>query len=93
MKKKGKTALALDPEEKKLLSSFEKGEWRPVENVEKEKAKARIAASKTIRKDMRINIRLSSDDVTAIKEKAAYEGIPYQTLISSILHKYAAGRL
>lgn len=93
MKKAKKKDAQLDAEEEALLTSFEKGEWTSVKNVEKAKTKARVAASETLRKDARINIRLSTSDITAIKQKAAYEGIPYQTLISSVLHKYAAGHL
>jgi predicted DNA binding CopG/RHH family protein len=48
-------------------------------------------AKNTLRKDTSVNIRLSSSDLIRIKQKAAFEGIPYQTLIASILHKYAAG--
>ncbi len=84
---------ALDREEKELLSSFEKGEWQTVKNVEKEKIRARKIAAKTLRKDVRINIRLSSTDILNIKQIAALEGLPYQTLIASVLHKYAAGHL
>ncbi len=83
----------LESEEKDLLSSFEKGEWKTVANVKKEKSRARKAAAKTLRKDVRINIRLSSSDVMNIKQIAAHEGLPYQTLIASVLHKYAAGHL
>lgn len=54
---------------------------------------AEKTALRTLQKDVRINIRLSSTDVANIKMKAAYEGLPYQTLISSILHKYASGYL
>jgi len=75
------------------LSSFEKDEWRTVKNIEKEKMHARKTAAKTLRKDVRINIRLSSSDIFNIKQIAAYEGLPYQTLIASVLHKYAAGHL
>jgi predicted DNA binding CopG/RHH family protein len=53
----------LDPEERELLSSFEKDEWKTVKNLEKEKARAKKIAAKTLRKDVRINIRLSSSDV------------------------------
>ena len=88
MKKK-----ALDLEEKKILSSFENDELASVKDVEKEKKMARKSAVKSLHKDVRINIRLSSTDVSHIKQIAAYEGLPYQTLISSILHKYAAGHL
>ena len=83
----------LDREEKELLASFENGEWETVKEVKKEKELARKTASKSLRKDVRINIRLSSNDISNIKQMAAYEGLPYQTLIASILHKYAAGHL
>lgn len=83
----------LDREEKDFLSSFEKDEWKSVKNVDRAKASARKAAAKTLRKDVRINIRLSSTDVFNIKQAAAFEGLPYQTLIASILHKYASGHL
>lgn len=94
MKKRRKSARKkLSPDENDLLSSFEKGEWKTVANVKKEKLRARKAVEKTLRKDVRINIRLSSSDVINIKQIAAYEGLPYQTLIASVLHKYAAGHL
>lgn len=94
MKKSRKSAQKkLDRDENALLSSFEKGEWKAVTNVKKEKSRARKTAAKTLRKDVRINIRLSSNDVMNIKQIAAYEGLPYQTLIASVLHKYAAGHL
>lgn len=83
----------LDHEENEILSSFEKNEWKTVKRVEKEKIRAKKTAAKTLRKDVRINIRLSSSDIFHIKQIAAYEGLPYQTLISSVLHKYAAGHL
>jgi predicted DNA binding CopG/RHH family protein len=83
----------LDNEEEELLTSFEKGEWKSVKNVDKEKKRARKTATQTMRKDVRINIRLSSTDIFNIKKIAAFEGLPYQTLIASILHKYAAGHL
>ena len=94
MKKKKKLYQSdLDHEEREFLSSFEKDEWKTVENVEKEKNRARKIATKTMQKDVRINIRLSSTDIFNIKKIAAFEGLPYQTLIASILHKYAAGHL
>ncbi len=83
----------LDPEEQDLLNSFEKNEWKSVKNLDKEKESARKKAVNSLRKDIRINIRLSSTDIIHIKQMAAFEGLPYQTLISSILHKYAAGHL
>lgn len=93
MKKNEKKYQNLDPEESELLSSFEKNEWKTVKNIEKEKTRARKTVIKTLRKDVRINIRLSSNDIFNIKQRAAYEGLPYQTLIASVLHKYASGHL
>ena len=83
--------LQLDDEEKDLLRSFEKGEWKTVANFKEELAQAKEAAANSLRKNARINIRMSSVDLEHIKRKAAYEGLPYQTLIASVLHKYAAG--
>jgi predicted DNA binding CopG/RHH family protein len=83
----------LDAEEKDLLASFERGEWKRVPNLKEAKAFAREAAANYFRKDARINIRLSRSDLSRIKQIAAYEGLPYQTLIASLLHKYAAGHL
>ncbi len=83
----------LDKEEKELSDSFDKGEWVSVKNQKQEKNKTRIASSNYQKKDARINIRISMTDLDQIKQKAAYEGLPYQTLIASILHKYAAGHL
>ncbi len=88
MKKK---QIKLDMEEQELLDSYNKGEWKSVKNLNKAKSIAKKAAKNTLRKDARVNIRLASNDLLRIKQKAAYEGIPYQTLIASILHKYAAG--
>lgn len=92
-KRKESTQKKFDPDENDLLSSFEKDEWKTVPNLKKEKSRAQKTATKTLRKDVRINIRLSNTDVINIKQIAAYEGLPYQTLIASILHKFAAGHL
>lgn len=83
--------VALDKEEKELLNSVERGEWKSVPNLKKEMEFAKKAAANSLRKDARINIRISQVDLEHLKRKAAYEGLPYQTLIASILHKYAAG--
>jgi predicted DNA binding CopG/RHH family protein len=93
MKKNNPPRIKLEREEKELLTSFDKGEWRTVKKITMEKKRARKTASKTLSKDVRINIRLSSSDIANIKLMAAYQGLPYQTLISSILHKFAAGHL
>lgn len=85
--------LKLDKEEKELLASVERGEWKTVANFDEELAIAKEAAANSLRKDARINIRLPSTDLERIKQKAAYEGLPYQSLIASVLHMYAAGNL
>ncbi len=83
----------IDTEEREILESLEKGEWKPVKNFEKEKEKAVTAARNTLKKDKRINLRLSQKDYYQIQIKAIEEGIPYQTLISSLIHKYLNGSL
>lgn len=90
---KKKPIFKLDKEEKELSDSFDKGEWKSASNLKDEKKKARKASDNYQKKDARINIRLSMTDLEQIKQKAVYEGLPYQTLIASILHKYAAGHL
>ena len=81
----------LDAYEMKVLREFEKGRLKSVATkTEFEKLKA--AARATAIKDRRVNIRLSSIDLTDIQVKALEEGVPYQTLIASVLHKYVSGR-
>lgn len=83
----------LNKEERILLRSLEAGEWRSVPDFEREKERYRRYALAALRKDKRINIRIPERDLLLIQEKALAEGLPYQTLISSILHKFASGRL
>lgn len=78
----------LDKNEKELLNSFEKDEWKSVPNVSKRKEEFKEYARATIRKDKRVNIRISERDLKELQRIALREGLPYQTLISSILHKY-----
>jgi predicted DNA binding CopG/RHH family protein len=85
--------MKLDREEKEVLESFERGEWRPAVGQKTARKKYASYAEATFRKDKRVNIRISSKDLEAIQKRAVEEGLPYQTLISSILHKYASGRL
>ena len=85
--------MKLDKEEQAILASVEAGEWQPVEDLESRKKLYQEAAKATFRKDSRVNIRLPQRDVAAIKVKAMEEGIPYQTMMASILHKYISGRL
>ncbi len=79
--------------EEDIFRSFEKGEWRSVPNLKDEIERYASSAAATLSKDKRINIRLSSRDLEDIQMRAAEEGLPYQTLIASVLHKYASGRL
>ena len=83
----------LDRGEKELLDSFERGEWSSIRERKAEVARLGAAARATLRKNRRINIRLSDRDVIGLQARAAEEGMPYQTLISSILHKYLTGSL
>ena len=82
-----------DNEEQELLESLETGEWESVENLDEEIKVHQEIAKNTLKKDKRINIRLSAHDLEALKTNAVELGLPYQTLVSSILHQYATGRL
>ena len=84
--------VKLDKEEQKILDAYESGEFESVMTDERRKSIEQTAAA-TFKKDKRINIRLSGRDLSAIKRRALEEGIPYQTLVASILHKYASGSL
>ncbi|MDO9273604.1 MAG: hypothetical protein Q7T94_11385 [Rugosibacter sp.] len=79
--------------EEEILSSFERGEWQPSPKGKSEIARYAAMASASLAKDKRVNIRISSRDLNDIQAKAAEEAIPYQTLMSSVLHKYVTGRL
>ena len=83
----------INKEEQELLNSLEAGEWESVVNLENEISAHQIVAKNTLRKDKRINIRLSNNDLEALKTNAAELGLPYQTLVSSVLHQYATNRL
>ena len=82
----------LEPEEQQLLADFEAGELRSVATPAL-LSQLQNAAKATSLKDQRINIVLSSADLQAIRIRAMQEGIPYQTLISSVLHRYVSGTL
>ncbi len=90
---KKKSFKPIDQEEKDLMESIERDEWRPVKNFDRERKKAIEAARNTLKKDKRINLRLSQKDYHQIQIRALEEGIPYQTLISSIVHKFLNGSL
>ena len=82
----------VDAYEQEVLAAFEKGSLKSVA-TKTELEKFRVAARATAVKDRRVNIRLSSIDLNDIQIKALQEGMPYQTLIASVLHKYVSGRL
>ena len=83
----------LDKNEKDILESYENDEWRSVDKVKEKKSTYAQHAKNTFLKNKRINIRLSEKDFLDIKSKSLEEGVPYQTLISSIIHKYVSGKL
>jgi len=85
--------MNLTEEERSILNSVERGEWRSVRNAAKEKHRYEAAARATVRKDKRVNIRMTERDLTRFQKRAEEEGLPYQTLISSVLHKFINGRL
>lgn len=83
----------LDMYEDELLAAYENGELVSTSPAKTDLSKFKAAATATFIKDKRINIRLSSPDLLDIQARALEEGIPYQTFIASVLHKYASGRL
>ncbi|MBI2817539.1 MAG: hypothetical protein HYX72_11425 [Acidobacteria bacterium] len=83
----------LDRYESEILNAYEKGKLVSVRPSKGQLRAFRNAARATVIKDKRVNIRLSSADLMDIQARAREEGIPYQTLISSVLHKYVSGRL
>ena len=85
--------MKLSKEEKTILQSVERRRPKSVPNLKKEAKRYQDYARATFRKDKRVNIRISEKDLIKIQQKALEEGLPYQTLISSVLHKFVGGRL
>jgi predicted DNA binding CopG/RHH family protein len=85
--------IRLQKDEAELLDSYEAGEWRSIEGWETKAQGYQEYARATFEKDRRVNIRISSKDLDRLQKCALEEGIPYQTLIASVLHKYVSGRL
>jgi len=83
----------MNDSELELIKSVENGEWQSVDNFKDLKERMERAAAATALKAHRINVRISKHDVESLKVKALEEGLPYQTLVTSILHKYVTGRL
>lgn len=85
--------INLDKEEQEILDAFESGHWKMIKPDNVELSHYAAIAKKTLRKDQRMNIRISKADLIRLKLRAAEEGIPYQTLVAGILHKYVSGTL
>lgn len=83
----------LDSEEKDILEAFESGKLKSVKNKSRELQRHRKVAEATFAKNSRINIRISSKDLRALQKRALVEGMPYQTLVSSVLHKFVEGQI
>ena len=81
--------IILDEYEQEILALYENGRLRPT----KSQTDYQTIARNTLKKNRKINIRISENDLSALQRRAAREGIPYQTLIGSVLHKYASGFL
>ncbi len=80
-------------EEREILVRFERGELRPAPAAERELDMARQAARNTFNKTRRVNLRVTERDFQLAHSRAREEGIPYQALLSSVIHKYLSGRL
>lgn len=85
--------MKLEKKEKELLASYENDEWVSVGDFEKQKTNYQQVAKNTALKSKRINIRLSEKDLSNLKARSLEEGLPYQTLVASIIHKYVSGKL
>jgi predicted DNA binding CopG/RHH family protein len=83
----------LDQEEREILEAFESGKLKRAEKAPEIQQRHKEYAEAMFRKDARINIRLPSKDLRGLQKRALAEGLPYQTLVASILHKYVEGRL
>ncbi len=83
----------LDTYERRILSAYERGKLKPVVTSDASLRRYREYARATLAKNRRVNIRVSTQDVADIQARAVEEGMPYQTLMASVLHKFATGRL
>ena len=79
--------------EKEILDSYERGEWKSLGVSQKVRQRYLQVAKATMAKDKRVNIRMASRDLEAIQARAIEDGIPYQTLMASVLHKFVTGKL
>jgi predicted DNA binding CopG/RHH family protein len=83
----------IDKSEKDILDSYERNEWRSIENLNAEKSRYSKIARTTILKKQRVNIDITEKDIVHLKAKSITEGIPFEIFVTSILHKYANGKL
>ena len=88
-----KKTMTHDAEELEILQAWEAGALKPVEQMSQAIKAHQVAAEATFKKDQRINIRISSRDLKNIQARALEEGVPYQTFVASVLHKYVNGHL
>jgi predicted DNA binding CopG/RHH family protein len=80
-------------EESALLDAIEAGEYKSVNNLKEELAKAKQAAKNTVTKNKNINIRISESDIAKLKARSIEVGIPYQTIVSALIHNYTTGKI
>lgn len=85
--------LELDTEEQELLDSYERDEWRSINVLPKKLRQYQAYANFTFETDGLVSVVLSKDDLKAIQQKATEAGIPYQTLITKIIHQFVSGNL
>ena len=85
--------IRYDEEELGILQALDEGTLKPVMDSAQRAEAHRIAATATFKKDQRLNIRISSRDLKNLQARALEEGIPYQTLAASLVHKYVSGQL
>ena len=83
----------LTKDEEEASRSYDRGEWKPVVNRKGEIRRYQSYARDALQKSKRINIRLSPQDLEGMQRRAVDEGIPYQTLVASVIHKFVTGRL
>lgn len=81
--------MKLSKEEKQILESYEKGEWKKVKT---DKSVYQAYAEATIKKNKRVNIRISKRDLEGVQKIAIEEGLPYQTLMASVIHKFVSNK-
>jgi predicted DNA binding CopG/RHH family protein len=85
--------MSTEIEDKEYLESLDNGEWKLAKNQKSLLLELKETATNTMAKDQRMNIRIGKRDLEGIKAKALEEGMPYQTLVASIIHKYVSGKL